>query len=75
MHGVALGQLSPEDGSCFDLVVVERIDSEDEEGGVRKIVVVIERAEIVTLVILPDSFGVLCLFSSIYTPTVDRLDQ
>ena len=43
MHGIAFGQLPPENGRRFYLVGVEVIDPEDEEGTGREVVAVVER--------------------------------
>lgn len=43
VHGIAFGQLPPKNGGRFNLIGIEVIDPEDEEGTGREVIAVVER--------------------------------
>ncbi len=75
MHGVAFDEFSPQDWGSFNLVYVEGVYSEDEEGRGREVVVMVEGAEEVAFVILTDRLSELGLFCAVNAPAIDGLDQ
>jgi hypothetical protein len=65
MHRVALGELAEHNRRGLHLIEVQLVNFIDEERSRREHIVIVERTEIVTFVILFYGFGVLGLFSAV----------